>query len=418
MTVDGFVLDSRSRNVYVQNDSKINPKKSWKGALFKAYSPNVKLRNCVLLNAYGNGIYVAWQGKENEVSNNFILNTFYAAISTRSAQPDSKILIKNNTVLFTWFQPGKGGGMGIFVGRQGQTVLENNIFAFTQTEGGEAGYAVSNTFGNEDTIMKNNLFFQNQGGVYKYMDEDKKNLLVWKENDVSDLNGDGEMYMLLEAGGNEIKDPRLKPDKNYFDKFSSFIASEPGKLEMDSLNQWRRSLGLPLQAAKGSARQNWGMPYPLNAVGKNLANGSKGANISIDFEEYQSAGGAEKPASYESVSFDIFEKGKAKALDGKAVEFKAGIGAKKYDYLLKQAPRSDYECVQLLMPGESQYTRKYAFGYLLKGSEAHKDWQKYSKKKDRYNKKGGITIKGRAWYVGNDNYSYPTGVIIDEVSRR
>jgi len=33
-----------------------------------------------------------------------------------------------------------------------------------------------------------------------------------------------------------------------FEKFSNFVASKPGKLNMDMMNEWRRSVGLPLQA--------------------------------------------------------------------------------------------------------------------------------------------------------------------------
>ena len=51
-----------------------------------------------------------------------------------------------------------------------------------------AGVGVANSFGNEDTILKNNIFFQLQGGMYKYMDDDNKNLLIWKKEDLNDLN--------------------------------------------------------------------------------------------------------------------------------------------------------------------------------------------------------------------------------------
>ena len=71
---------------------------------------DTKIRNCILLNPVGDGIYCTWQGKNNEIVNNFIVNTFYAAIETRSAQPDSVILIKNNTIVYGWSYPTMGGG--------------------------------------------------------------------------------------------------------------------------------------------------------------------------------------------------------------------------------------------------------------------------------------------------------------------
>lgn len=415
LTVDGFVLDSRTRNAYKTNGD-INPRKSWKGTLFHAYSANIKIRNCFLLNPYGDGVYCTWTGKENEISNCFILNTFYTAVSTRSAQTGSVIVIKNNTLGFAWTQPGKGGGTSLFVGNNGQTMAENNIFLFNQA------FAVNNSFGNEDTVLKNNIFFQCQGGYYKFMDEDGQNLLLWKSGDMAKLNNDPESYMLLESGGNSDTNPRLKPDKDYFEKFSNFAAAQPGKLKMDLLNQWRRSVGLPLQAEPGSARKNWGMAYPLESVIPNLVSPLRGVGVNVNgpFTEYKSGAASAPAKNYKAVDFDTFKKGApgVKKLEGLPVVFKAGLGDPKYTFLLESAPRSDYDCVMLLKPGEKVFTRKFVYGYLLKGSEAFKKWKQYLKKRDNYNAAGGIVIKGEAHYAGSDAYSYPVGVVIDSVSRR
>ncbi|MBN1865210.1 MAG: hypothetical protein JW808_09950, partial [Victivallales bacterium] len=243
LVVDGLVLNSASRNDY-DSTGKLNPKKSWNGTLFLGYSPNIAIRNCILINPYGEGIYCTWKGDKNEVVNTFVLNTFYSGITTRAAQPGSIVRIKNCTVAFCWFQPAKGGGMCVFVGSKGQTIIENNIFAFAQTEGDSAGYAVSNTFGNDSTMLKDNVFFQAQGGYYKYVDADGKNLLAWKPEDLDDLNANAGDYSLESAGGNAELDPKLVPDKDWYEKFSNFVASEPGKLNMDFMNQWRRSVGL------------------------------------------------------------------------------------------------------------------------------------------------------------------------------
>ncbi len=419
LVIDGFVLNGETRNTYAKDKSKIIPAKSWRGALIKANGANIKIRNCILLNPYGKGIYIKWQGQDNEISNNFILNTFYAAISTRSAQANSRILIKNNTILFGWFQPGNGGSYGIFIGRQGQAVIENNVIGFLLTEGGEAGYGVSNTFGNDLTQLKNNLFYQCQGGFYVYTDEDGRTLVVWKKADLDDLNDDPESYMLDEAEGNVVENPKVKPDKWYFGKFTSFVASKPGKLNMDEMNQIRQMLGLPLQAQKASARKNWGMPYPVNKVVPNLVSSTqKGVIVNKTFEVYASKTEQNVPSSYNSVDFEDFSRdSKGKSFSGEAVEFKAGIGASCSEYLLKDAPSTDYKCVKLLKPGESDFTRKYVFGYLLKGSEAYKKFMKYSKRKRTYNQRGGITIKGKAYYTGKPTYMYPVGIIIYEVNK-
>ena len=165
-------------------------------------------------------------------------------------------LIKNNTIVYGWSYPSMGGHIGIFVGRNGTTIIDSNVFAFLQTEAEEDGIGVKNTFGNDTTVMKNNVFFSCVGGFYKYMDSNKASLVVWKAKDFNDLNDEdlaGD-YMLAESGNNREADPGLRPDKDFATKFTNFIASQPGKLNMDAMNEWRRSVGLPLQGDPGSAR--------------------------------------------------------------------------------------------------------------------------------------------------------------------
>jgi hypothetical protein len=419
LIVDGFVLNGESRNAYDATGD-INLTKSYKGVAFQTSSPNVKVRNCIILNPLGDGVYSAWVGEDNEISNSFILNTFYNAIATRSAQPGSVVRLKNNTVAFCWYYPTKGGGMSVFVGRQGTTVMENNIFAFNQTEGDEAGFGVSNTFGNFDTVMKNNLFFQCQGGYYKYMDADKASLIAWKAEDLKDLNADGEPYMLSESGGNTDQDPKFAPDKDYFEKFSNYVSSKPGKLNMELLNQWRSSVGLPLQAEPSSKRKNYGMAYPLSAVVPNLVSAVKdrGVQTAGPFATYSSGAAAAPAKDYAESNFDSFKKGTAevKTLAGKPVSLKAGLGQKATSWLLKDAAREQYDCVKLLLPGEADTTRKFIYGYLLKGSAPAKEWDKLFARRDNYNKTG-ISVQGTVWYLGSESYDYPVGIIIDTVAR-
>ncbi|MBN1505573.1 MAG: right-handed parallel beta-helix repeat-containing protein [Sedimentisphaerales bacterium] len=421
LVLDGLVLDAQTRNAY-DVTGKVMPQKSFQACLVKVFGKDIKIRNCTLLNPYGEGIYGRWQGRDNEISNCFILNTFREGISTRSAQDGSKIVIRNCTIAFCWFQPGKGGGIGVFVGGQGATTIQDCVIAYMQTEGGEEGNAVNNTFGNSDTVLKGNVFFQCQGGHYKYQDTSKKNLLVWKSDELKDLNKDAESYMLSEAGDNVEADPGLKPDKEYFGKFASFVASEPGKLNMDTLNSVRQALGLSLQAERGTARENWGMAYPRAAVVPNMVCSTKGKGVQPDapLEKYQSAAQAESPKSYAEMEFDAFKKGVdgVKDLAGKATSFKAQMGPSATSFLLKDAPQSDYVCYKLEKPGDSSgATRNCVFGYLQKGSDAHKNWEKLYAKKDTYNKQGGIVVKGTAWYLGTETYPYPVGIIVAEVNK-
>jgi hypothetical protein len=266
--------------------------------------------------------------------------------------------------------------------------------------------------------MKNNIFFQCQGGYYHYMDEDGKNLLVWKKEELEDINDDPEFYMVMEAGGNTDDVPGLKPDPDYFDRFTNFVAGEPGKLEMDEMNKWRQSLGLPLQAGPGKGKLNYGHAYPLTAVIPNLvaAGSNAGVNTGITFQAYVSEGVQEEVLSFEEWSFDDFKRGteEVKSLKGAPVMFRAGLGPDKQRWFDHIAGRTDYRCVMLLQPGEEdEYTRNFMLGYILKGSEAEKAWDKYYKKLKKYNVEG-IIIKGLAYYL-DDSYVYPAAVVVKEI---
>lgn len=420
--LDGFVLNAESRNYYNNNVLSLKAP-SYPGMLIQTNSPNTKIRNNILLNPAGDGIYCTWQGTENEIVNNFIINTFYAAIETRSAQPKSKILIKNNTIAFGWFYPSKGGHIGIFVGRDGEAIIDSNVFAFLQTEAEESGFGVTNTFGNSDTVMKNNVFFSTNGGYYKYMDGNKQSLVVWKPSELEELN-DSDFcadFMLAESGDNREADPGIKPDKEFATKFANFIASVPGKLNMDSMNQWRQAMGLPLQAEASSARKNYGFPYPQNAVIPNLVSTIKGvgARHDIVFQSYKSEATSTERLEYEDVDFASFKKGviNAKGNAAKPIQIKAGLGDSKTVYELAEAPRTDYLCYQITKPGAtSSSTMDVIYIYILKGSPAQKSWDTLYKKRTDYFAEG-VTFKGRVYDFKNQSYAYPVGIIIDEIKK-
>ena len=419
LIVDGFILDSTSRNAY-QPDGQINLKKSWEGAAVDTRSASVKLRNLTIINTCGEGIRGYMIGKGNEISNCFIINTFYAAITLRAAQPESEVLLKNNTIAFNWFRPGKGGGHGVIIGKEGVVTLEKNVISYIQTEDPSYGHGVTNLLGNIDLTLNGNVFYQCQTSYYKYMDEDNQNLLIYRAEELKDLNENAEDYALLEAESNNDVSPQILPDKDYFQRFASFVGSSPGKLKMDEMNKLRSTLGLNLQAEPGSPRSNYGMAYPSDKIFPNLVSkNDAGAKTSVKIEEYKSASSGSEKLDYKDVEFASFKKGspESKAFKGDAVKFKGGIGQKGGTYLLPGITEKDYACFKLLEPGQTDYTRNYIFCYILKGSEQYKDWLKYTKRRSSYNKKG-LVIKGLAKYIGNDTYSFPVAIELKEISRK
>ncbi len=213
--------------------------------------------------------------------------------------------------------------------------------------------------------------------------------------------------------------------------FSKLVGTNPGKLNMDFMNQWRSSIGLPLQAEPGSPRKNWGMEYPLDKVIPNLVSKipGKGASPSANFANYSgaSAGGAAvaaapvaadvNPADYKEVDFETFKKGspECKNYSASAVSTKAGIGEKKQSFLLKDVTADDYICVEFTKPGASYPTRDLIFGYILKGSKVNQDYDKLAKKKAKLNKAGGVSIRGKASYFGNESYPYPVAIVVESI---
>lgn len=286
--------------------------------------------------------------------------------------------------------------MSVFVGRQGTTTLIDNVFAYTHTEDGSAGYSISNTFGNDSTVMKGNIFFKNAAGYYKYMDEDKKNLLVSKPSELADLNSDPGMYMLAQAGGNSDSDPLVSPDAVYLGKFLKSAAPEE----------------------EGKRRNFYGMAYPLEAAAK-LASKlpGKGVQVSGPFQSYGGSGAIAAAKDYKETNLESFKKGSPenKLIAGRPVSIRAGMGPKDFSYLLPTATREKYDCYKLNLPGEPEMTINYVYGYFLRGSAADKAWRRMMKRKDEYAAEG-IIVKGLAYYIGKDSYSYPVGIIVDEAA--
>jgi hypothetical protein len=418
LTVDGFVINSATRNGY-KADGDIDPMQTWRGSLIQTMYPNFIIRNCILLNPYNDAIYVKWQGDKNEISNCFIVNPFYSAISMTSAQDGSVVTVKNNTVAFVWEHPTKYNGVGMTLGKKGKTIIKDNVFMFLQSAG------VYNGYGNDKVELSGNIFFQAKEGYYKFMDYDGQNLVLWNNEQLNDMNNDPESYMLIASGGNSDTDPQLKPDSAYFEKWSNFVASEPGKLNMDLMNQWRSSVGLNLVADAASPRKNWGMEYPYTSVIPNLDQRipGKGASSQVNFMSYQSASGSASLSSetesapakeYKQIDFSDFSS-KASSFKGAPVMFKAGMGGSKYTWLLSDFSKEQYLCWQILKPGEKETTRDYIFGYILKGSPADKAWQKYARNKKDYQLGGTLTFKGTAYYFNDKTYPYPVAVVIEEI---
>ncbi|OHD09548.1 MAG: hypothetical protein A2Y41_04510 [Spirochaetes bacterium GWB1_36_13] len=374
--LDGFFIDGHTRQTYKKNGdlkTDIGPITS---PLVSLKSPGVKVRNCVVLNSGGFGIRVAASGKKDdpasmvEISNNIIVNTLMGALELRVGDFDPTnnpngglAVIKNNTIAFVWDWLGEG--YGLLVGRQTKLTVEKNIFAFANLT------AINNGFQNKFLKLVENVFWNNMEGVYKYWSPESKLTLI--EDNVNKFGGKlaGKLALSKKSEKNVAIDPKFaKIDKDFFEKFSNQIKSTGGgKVEWDSVNQWRSSMGLPLVGSKGTGNKNFAPIYELeDAVLISKESSIKGIGAQIDgpFEAYSSkTESVEK--TYQDASFDSMLANSA--LDQKDISVKVKIEGKgsSGDFWKKDAaPDSKYICFKL-----GKYPNS-SFVYVLKGSEALK----------------------------------------------
>ncbi len=268
-----------------------------------------------------------------------------------------------------------------------------------------------------DIIVRNTVFINPfGGGIYQYLESEGRNLLVWKPNDLEDLNNTPDEYSLRESGDNTIKNPNPKPDKDYFSGCANKMLADPVLFDTDSMTAVWTAAGLA-GAPSASAKQSWGHAYPVEDLSGMDVRTQAGAHGQKTYPAYQSKEAPAMADSYKEVEFSVFsaENAEVKKMDNLPVEFFAAMGPGQKVFFDHIGSEKDYRCVYLNMPGEKYYTRKCVYGYLLKGSAADKLWNKLSKKRERYNEKG-LKIKGRAFNLKSDPYPYPVGIVIDEIS--
>jgi hypothetical protein len=321
LVLDGFVLDATNRNSYDGNGD-LQVTLSLKKPPLTLSQDDCHVRNCVIMNAAHTGIII--RGAGSSVENCLIINTVYSGIhalgDSGAEATDYPILLRNNTILFTW-KKGSTGGYGIDIGTGCQVTMENNLLGYNE------GYAVSNQLNlDSSTIhtMTSNAMFQNKGGNYAFFSAENKTTLVIDDPE------DFEDSDLETAEDNVLADPFFKVDPEWFEKFSNQTASaEPGKIEMDDFNKLRSMLGLPLWGGTVKGRTGYGMEYPFTHIftgelwtTSNPDLEGMGINAEGPFAIITSATEEKPKLDYAKVDFaDVFNSGD-KFID-KPVSFKA-----------------------------------------------------------------------------------------------
>jgi len=255
------------------------------------------------------------------------------------------------------------------IGRFGAITLETNLIMY------QSKYGMNNGLKNTGCFAYENCFFQNGGGHYYFWDEDTNaSLCIDDPEDFEDANFE-------EAEDNFEADPGVKPNKDFFEKYSNQIQSEGGgKIVMDDVNALRQMLGLDLLGTAGSGRKNFAPIYPFEDTGLFATTEDCegiGALADAKFEILKSAGPAEAK-EYEEVQwqtlFDEYE-----AYDGKSVAVVGGNGGQDQSaYYVEGVEKKDYICMKFRKPGGS--TSDKFFVYVPYGSAAEK-FYKSSKNK-------------------------------------
>jgi uncharacterized protein DUF1565 len=403
LVLDGFILDATNRNRY-KGDGDLLAAKSLKKPPINLGQADTHLRNCIIINTAHIGVYV--RGAGSSVENCLIVNTVFAAIQTFGSSGtnpnETPVLLKNNTILFNW-KNGVNGGYGIDIGTSVKVTMENNIIGMNEA------YAVSNFLNVEsDTLhsMINNAMFQNKKGNYAFFSAENKSTLVIDDPE------DFEDSDLETAEDNILSDPFFKYEPTWFEKFSNQTAAEePGKVNMDDMNQIRSMLGLPVMGPATKGRSGWAMEYPLSSVLKGALwttdnEELEGIGVQVDgpFEIVHSKTVAKKKVDYQKITFEEVVNGGDKFI-GKAVSFKAWYT--KDNIAFKDSHKNEYirdvtEKTHVgleLRPTPKMIGGKTIFAYLEIGAEA----EHYFKKR--------VQSKGGAGWAETTNQFVVKGII-------
>lgn len=430
--LDGFVIDGFTRYRYKANEDlslDVGPIGS-PGIEFN--KPGIKIRNCVVVNIAGPGIRVNALGTKpdkdslgatsddwSEISNTIVLNTLYESIDLTVGNFDKAnapkggcALLKNNTLVFNWER--LGHDYNVYQGRQTQLTVLDNVFAF-------AGFGIGNMFDNRFGRYAGNVFFNHSGGPYKFHDAGATKQILTVD-DVTQLAGDKctKQYQCSKMSKeNTTAEPKFKKlDPFFVDKFFNQIASEGGgKVTMDSMNQWRSVLGLPLQGSAGTGRKNyapiWDPAADFSALllfAENLpGKGAQFNGLGGKFEAYQSTSAAAVAKDYKPVEWADLQRAKKMvgpitAAGDAGMDVAVTLKVKEQDmtsYYLPPASGVSRDKGWLAFRDES----RDLLLYVKNGGEAH------SLLKQAMKEGAELLVKGTAFSAGKDK----VGIRIDTV---
>lgn len=440
LILDGFYIDGTTRNVYSGPGPRLGQQGSWKEPLIKLVTSDfhmttdVKIRNCVFLNGYYQGIYVKWQGAGNEVTNCLFVNCSITGIDGTGAVVfaggvDPRVLVKNNTVTCFYSHDKAQLAHGVSVGAKGRMDVQDNVFAYLQAPAN----GVASGRGGSCSITGNVFWFtsdadaiikaQNEAGIGAGGGDEEE-----EEEEEAPKKGSG-------LTGNVKQDPGFEINADFFNTLSTYGIIF-GKFPVADMNAKRKELGLndDLKTGGNTGGPEWAAymrPYPTEdwaAIPTHFVSkiAGKGIQLAGPFATYTQRASTLPGAvsagkdEYEAVEWaDLMDKSKLAALDGKKVKLKIGLDPRKEVWYLSDMGVTDMNYVSFVgrMPGKtSENLSEKISVYALLGTGAAQRYNEFGNKNVRKKSwKDGTWIRGVIYAKGQGKV--PASIVIDYMGK-
>lgn len=363
LVVDGFIFDQQDRNAYNEGEyGDLQVSRSAREPILLFTSPNVEVRNCLILN--GASIGVQLSGEASKFENNTVMNIAGAyMLEINVANQAKATVIKNNTFLFAWAPVfGKGGpdGIGIKLWSGCKAEVLNNVFQNCDNHG------VFIDTKPDRVTLKNNRFWLNSYSNIKFYIEGRD--VALDNSNMGEIDDVG----LKAVEGNEAEDPQLGGlDPKWMERYINRTASERGKVKMDDWNKFRQLVGAPLTAEGGKGPTGFAMAYKLEWARKLQSKvpniGAHPVKLDIAYTSTGPVAAATK--IYEPSNWETLLKNPA-SIDKKNVEINGAFGSQKSWYPIAGISDKEYVGVELWDIKEQQGLPPVI--YIKRGTNAEK----------------------------------------------
>ncbi len=358
--LDGFVFDGSDVNKYNAEGSLI-PDQSSRNGLVELSSPDCTVRNCLLVN--GSLGSVTMMGDGGTIENNIIANFHLQSIQLTPGKNEKPYFVRNNTVLFTWYDraDGKGGtavGSGVYTRGDVAFDLDSNILAFNDCQG---CFTSSEP---KRVKVTNNVFQKNL-----FADFTDGRALVFDDETLGKIGDAG----FIACDGNKALDPQLPLDKEWMGFYLARTQVIPGKVKDDDWNKLRDLLDLPVRAEGGKAATNYARVYDwkkailLFPKNPECKAGAKMIPPEVKFSAVKTQA-AEPEKSYQAIEWKIIQT-QVEDVAGKPVVFDAMIENMQDQYYVPGIAEADgWKGIQIMGP-DGKESGLPIMGYFKKDSK-------------------------------------------------